>query len=237
MSVRTDIRKTVSQASPVMAAVGVTDLAVERVRQAVAEAGHLQEGFEARVTKIQLRVEKAVGSIDPAYLQKFLAKTFDPKALQTQAKEVPALALTRALEMAGKVEHRYEDLAERGKQLVLRLEEAPATQEFVQQSKATVSRGKALVTTAQHAAEATLADAKATLTVGRKELDEVVDEVEQAVVEGTKSTRAAVKKTAATAKTKAATTRSATKRAATTARGAASKAAKAAEKAAETIGD
>ena len=43
--------------SPVMAAVGVTDLAVERVRQAVAEAGHLQEGFEARVTKNE-RIKK-----------------------------------------------------------------------------------------------------------------------------------------------------------------------------------
>ncbi|MBL8930111.1 MAG: hypothetical protein JNL54_08320 [Kineosporiaceae bacterium] len=237
MSVATDIRKAVTQASPVMAAVGVTDLAVARVRKAAAEAGHLQEGLETRVTELQVRVEKVVASIDPAYLQKFFSKAFDLDTLQSQVKEVPALAITRALEMAGKVEHRYEDLAERGKRLVLRIEEAPATQEFVHQGKVTVSRGKAMVTTATKAVDETLAEAKSALTTSRKELKEVAADVEQVVVADTARTRAAVKKTATTAKTKAATTRAATKRAATTARGAASKAAKAAEKAAETVGD
>lgn len=115
MSVRTEIRKAVTETPAVMAAVGATEVAVERVRKAAADAGQLPDQVEARVTKWQADVEKAVGSIDPAYLQKFLAKTFDPKTLQSGVKEVPALALARVMEAAGKVEHRFEDLTDRGK--------------------------------------------------------------------------------------------------------------------------
>jgi len=212
MSVRTDIRKAVSEATPVMAAVGATDLAVERVRKVAAEAGQLPAEFEARVTKLQLEVEKAVGAIDPAYLQKFLAKAFDAKTLQAGVKEVPALALTRALEVAGKVESRYEDLAARGKQLVTRIEEAPATKEALRQAKVTVSRGKAALTTAQKA-------------------------VDETVTESTVEARAAAKKASTTARKRAATTRSAVKRTATTAQHAAAATADAVESAAEKVGD
>lgn len=219
MSVRTEIRKAVSEATPVMAAVGVTDLAVERVRKVAAEAGQLPSEFEARVTKLQLEVEKAVEAIDPAYLQKFFAKAFDPKTLQAGVKEVPALALTRVLEVAGKVEHRYEDLAARGKQLVTRIEEAPATKEAVRQTKTTVSRGKAAVTTA------------------RKAVDETVAEATEDAAEVKTEVKAAAKKTATTARKRATTTRSAVKRASTTAKGAATATAEAVESAAEKVGD
>lgn len=237
MSVVTEIRKTVSEATPVMAVVGATDLAVQRVRQAAHEAGHLQDELETRVTKIQVEVEKAVGSLDPAYLQKFLSKAFDPKNLQANAQQVPALAIARALEVAGKVETGYESLAERGKLLVLKVEESKATKDLVRQGKATLSRSKAAMTTAQKAVEQTAEDARATLSIGRKDAKDVAAEVEQAVTTGTKGTRAAIKRTATTARTRSTATKTATKSAATSARKSAAATAAAAKDAAEKVGD
>ena len=172
MSVVTDLRKTVVEATPVLAVVGATDLAVERVRKAAAEAGarrgELTIEFETRVTKVQVEVEKAVAALDPDYLQKFIAKTFDPKAIQAGAQQVPALAVSRALEVAGRVETGYEHLAERGKKLLTRVETQKATQDLTRQGKATVSRGKAAATTARKSAVGTRSAAKGAATSAAK---------------------------------------------------------------------
>jgi hypothetical protein len=237
MSVVTEIRRTVSEATPVMAVVGATDLAVERVRKVAHDAGSFPSEFETRVSKLQVEVEKAVGSIDPAYLQKFFSKTFDPKNLQANAQQVPALAIARALEVAGKVETGYERLAERGKNLVLRVEDAKATKDLVRQGKATLSRSKAAMTTAQKAVVQTAEEAKATLSIGRKDVKDVAAEVEQVVTTGTKGTRAAIKRTAATARTRSTATKAAAKGAVTSAAKSVDAATAAAKDAAEKVGD
>ena len=253
MSVVTEIRKSVAEATPVMAMVGATDLAVERVRKVAAEAGQMQDELEKKVVAWQHDVEKVVGNLDPAYLQKFFTKTFegkhfDAKTLQANAQQMPALAVSRALEMAGKVETGYESLAERGKQLVLRVEKSKATKELMTQGKATLSRSKAAVTTARHAVAETVDEAMEALHLGQHDVKEVaadvkevatdvVTDVEQAVVAGTKTTRAAVKRTTETAKTRTTRTRTATKGAVTSARKTAAKAAQAVADVAEKIGD
>ena len=241
MSVVTELRKNVAEATPVMAVVGATDLAVERVRKAATEAGarraELTTDLETRVTKVQVEVEKAVASLEPDYLQKFLAKTFDAKTLQAGAQQVPALAVSRALEVAGKVETGYESLAQRGKKLFTRVETQKATQDLVRQGKATLSRGKAAATTAQKAVEGTVHDAKATLTIGRKEVAEIAETLESDVVTGTRGTRAGIKRTASSARKSAASTKSAAKGATTSARKSAASASTAAKAAAEQVGD
>jgi len=237
MSVVTEIRKTMSEATPMMAVVGATDLAVERVRKVAHDAGSFPSEFETRVTKLQVEVEKAVGSIDPAYLQKFLSKTFDPKNLQANAQQVPALAIARALEVAGKIETGYESLAARGKNLVLRVEDAKATKDLMRQGKATLSRSKAAMTTAQKAVSHTAEEARATLSIGRKDAKDVAAEVEQAVTTGTKGTRAAIKRTATTARTRTAATKAAAKGAATSAAKSVDAATAAVKDAAEKVGD
>jgi len=169
MSVVTDLRKTVVEATPVLAVVGATDLAVERVRKAAAEAGHrrgeLTTEFETRVTKVQIEVEKAVAALDPDYLQKFIAKTFDPKNLQAGAQQVPALAVSRALEVAGRVETGYEHLAERGKKLLARGEAPKAT---TKAPTKTVTKPVKASTVAETVAASSPARAKRTTTTPRK---------------------------------------------------------------------
>jgi hypothetical protein len=233
MALITDIRKNVTESMPIMAVVGATDFAVERVRAAAASAGHLQA-----------EVEKAVSQWEtfPAQVQARLAK-IDTKSVQN----APSAALSRAVEVAGKAEKEYAKLAARGKELIERVTAQPATQEFVKQGKVTITRTKAAVTVARKAVDDTTAAARSVVTVGRRQAGAAVDAVEaevadsvaateEVVAQRTRVTRAAAKSAATTARKRATSTRTAAKGAATSARKAAEKGVAAAEAAAETVG-
>lgn len=252
MTVIEDIRKTVSQYPPVLAVVGVTDLAVARVRKAAEQVPTYQAEVESRVTKAQEEVEKVFASLDPATVQAFVAKNLDRKHLQAQAQQVPALAVARVLEVAGKVEGVYEGLATRGRQLVDRVEAQPATQDLLAQGKSTLTRTRAAVTTARKAVDETASAAMGVVSAGRKGAVEVVEDVVQGIekaVTGTEktvaetvaeteeATKAAFEATTQTARKRAVSTRGAAKAVATSARKTAGKAVKAAEAAAEQVGD
>lgn len=247
MTTITDIRKTVSESTPVLALVGATDAAVRQARHLIANASTVQAEVEARVTKIQEEVEKAVRDFDAKQLQAKVAERLDPKALQATAQQVPALAVARALEFAGKAESSYESLAERGKFVMERVRSQKATQDLIKQGKVTVSRTKAAVTTARKAVDETASAALGVVKVGRGEANlaatATVAAAEEAAVVAEESVEAAAGATATVAKDaattlrkSASTTRSAAKRAGTSVRKTASAAAKAAEGAADKLG-
>lgn len=200
MTLVKDIRNSVIDTTPVLAAVGATDLMVEKVRAA-------------------------------------RAPQIDVKALQSKVQQVPTLAMTRSIELAGKVEETYGDLAARGEKLVNRIARQKATQDLVAQGKITVSRGKAAVTTVRKAAGDTRAAAKSTLTVARREGSDVVAGTQHTVTARTTGTKAAAKRTATTARKRTATARSTAKSAATSATKTAQATVKAAEAAASKVGD
>jgi heparin binding hemagglutinin HbhA len=248
MAIVNEIRKSVSESTPLLAVVGAGDLAVERVRHAVANASTIQAEVEARVTRVQAGLEKSVAAFDPAALQAAITarmqKAFDRATLASTVQQVPALAVARALEAAGHVEQGYEGLAERGKQLVNRLSHQKATQDLLAQGKVTLTRTKAAVTTARKAVDETTTAAKSAVTVGRRESGEAVAEVEKAVAETekvvaarTRATRSAVQRTTTTARTRATATRGAAKGAVTSARKTAKAVEKAVEAGAAKIGD
>ncbi|GAA4360814.1 hypothetical protein [Angustibacter luteus] len=190
-----DIRKTVTDTTPVLALVGATDLVVEKVR-----------AVRAQASGVQLEV--------------------DVKALQGKAKQVPTQAVSKSIEIAGKAEETYGDLAARGEKLVTRIRQQKATQDLLAQGKVTLSRGKAAVTTARKAADETRTAAKATFTTAKREAPVAAP-----------ATKKAVKRTTTTAKKRATTAKSTTKATATSARKTATKAVKATEAAAEKVGD
>lgn len=232
-----DIRKTVTESTPVLAMVGATDLAVERMRLALANASQVPAEVEARMTKMQSEVEKVVSGLDRKHLQTRLQAALDPKAVQAAAQQVPALAVARALEAAGRAETGYEELAERGKVLLERVRNQRATQDLVKQGKVTVTRTKAAVTTARKAVDETAAAARGAAKVGRRETLQTVASGGAAVAEGAEETQAAVKRAGSAARSGAASTKRATKTAATSARKSASAAGKAARKTADKVGD
>lgn len=223
-----DIRKTVTDTTPVYAAVGATDLAVEKVRDARA------------------RVIAARADLDVSALQDKAVKRAE-KARE-QAQHMPALALNQTLEAAGKAQQTYADLAVRGHKLVKRLRSQKATKDLFAQAGNTVSLGKGAVTTVRKAAVDTQRVAKATLTTGRHEAEVVIEAVvasvsrEAKVTTGTvrksaTATRTAVKRTSTTAKKSTTSARRATKSAATSAAKTATAAAEATKTATPKVGD
>ena len=260
-----EIRKTVAESTPVLAVVGATDVVVERVRTttstAAARAEKVQAGLEDALTTYQIELRKGLEAAQ-AEVGKTLAAYqigLDPQRVQTKVVEavqqvptvvqqVPALAVSRALEVAGQVETGYAGLAERGKQLVERVRQQKPTQDLVEQGKLTLTRTRAAVTTARKAVDETTAAARSAVIIGRREAGETADAVEQTleasvektervVAERTSGTRSATRRTTSTARKGTAATAKAAKTAATSAQTTAQKAGEAAESAADKVGD
>lgn len=211
MALVKDIRKTITDTAPVYAAVGVTDLAAEKVRDATSRATTVGEG---------LRKE-----LEPAALQDRAAHRANTAVARAQ--QVPGLALSRSVELAERAQHGYTDLVARGERLVRRVRRQQATADLVAQAENTVSLGKGALTTARRAAKDVERSAKATLTTGRKETTVAADAVADSVAVETRSAEAAVQASAAR-------TRTAAKRTATTSRNSAKKSATSAKRAATT---
>jgi hypothetical protein len=223
MSVLQDNLKKVDT-TPFFAAVGATDLAVEKVRDA-----------RVRAEAARVRAEK-------------VAVDFDPASITTQVKELPALALNQTLVVGGKVVESYESLATRGKGLVTRLRTQQATKDLVAQAETTVAQAKGAVTTARKAVLDIRSSALATLTTGRHEaahvaeivIDTVAEDAEVAATDikaAAKRTRTAAKRTNTTATKAAKRTTSSAKATTTSARKTAAGTTKATAKAAEKVGD
>ena len=238
MSVITDLTKNVD-VRPFYAAVGVTDLTVEKAREAAVVA-------EARATKARADFDKIVADLAPAKVQERAIATFTQ--VQTQVQELPNTVAAERKANADKFVAGYEDLAVRGKKLIERIRNQKATQDFVAQAETTVAQAKGAVTTARKAAADVERSAKATVTTARKEAVKaaeaiaasVTDEVKTAEAEVTgavKRTRTAAKRTTTTTRNAAKKTTASAKGVRTTAKKTAAAAEKATTKAAAKVGD
>ncbi|MEO8556167.1 MAG: hypothetical protein ABI474_05810 [Actinomycetota bacterium] len=239
MTLVKEIRKTVTDTTPVYAAVGVTDLAVEMMR-------------DARVRVAAARADLDVNALQDKALDKAIA--LQGKAVKRaekvaeQAQHMPALALNQTLEAAGKAQQTYAELAVRGHKLVKRIRNQKSTKDLFAQAGSTVTLGKGAVTTVRKAAVDTERAAMATLTTGRQEAESVIEAVvsfvrpevkavSTTVRKSVKATRIPVKRTATTAKKSTTSVRRATKSVATSAAKTATAAATAAKTATPKVGD
>jgi len=227
MALITEIKKSVADATPVYAAVGATDLALHKVRGAQARAAHARH------------------DLTPQALQKQASKRVDRLAQQLQ--DAPAQALNRGLELAGRAQGRYDELAERGEDLVRRIRAQRATKELIAQVDQTVAAGKGAVTTVRKTVTGTRRSARATLTTGRNEAARTAadlvdtaradaDTAAQSVKASATRTRTATKRTATTARKGAAAVRTQGRSTVTRARKTAVPARKATKAAASTVG-
>jgi hypothetical protein len=214
MPVIEDIKKTID-ATPFFAAVGATDLAVEKVREARLRADKARADLAVRADKA--RTEPSA-DLAPATVQARATKVAD------QVREIPALALNQTLVVGGMFAEGYEELAARGHKLVTRLQNQQATKDLVAQADTAVAQVKGAVTSARKATADVERSAKATITTARKEAAKVVTVVSGSVVEETKVAQAEVtesaKRTRTAAKRTSTTTKNATKKATTSAKAA-----------------
>ncbi len=253
MTIANDIRKPATYTTPVYAAVGVTDLAVERVREASVRAAAARADLDVNALQ-----DKAVALQDKAVaLQGKAVKRAEKVAekVTEQAQQIPALALSQTIEAAGKARETYSELAVRGEKLVKRIRNQKSTKDLLAQAGSTLSLGKGAVTTVRKAATETQQAAKATLTTALHEAEVVVEAVTGSVRDEAKATTrtvrksapvvrltakrtaASAKRTATTAKKSTASVKRATKATATSARKTATKATKATKTATPKVGD
>jgi len=225
-----ELKKTVTDATPVYAVVGVTDLAAEKLRAA----------------RTQARTQAAAAG------KTITAVT--PKTVQKQVQDVPAVVLERSLELAGKAQGQYDAFAARGEELVQKIRTQKPTQDLVAQAEQTVAIGKGAVTTVRKAVSDTQASAKATITTGRHQavrvagvVNDVVsreakdaaiaaDVVADTAQDAVAKTATPAKRTRTTAQKGAKATTARTKATATSARKAAPRARKATKAAAQKVG-
>lgn len=226
----TDLKKTVTDTTPVFVAVGVTDLAVEKVRDARAQA------LAARGTVI---------AVDPKGLTQELTVQAEKAAKQVQ--DLPAHLLNRSLEIAGKAQEQYDALATRGEKLVERIRTQKSTKDLLGQVDQTVAVSRGAVTTVRKAVASTQSSARATFTTGRQEaaktastvraaIEKDVDTTTAQAKDSVKRTRTAAKRTSTTARKGAAASTSRAKASTTTARKTATRARKATVAGAEKVG-
>lgn len=203
------------------AGVGVTDLAVEAVRDYVADVSK-------RLAEVQDSLAKSFADFEPEAARgqavgvvnaRFEALSKDAKArrelvesriaeLQQEARELPIRVQTLVTDLVNDnvatANDTYGDLVVRGEKLVARIRRQQSTQAAVKEAKVTVAKAKTTKTQAEKAA---------------------------------KSVRTATKSATTAAKKKAAPARSSAKATATAAKKTASSAAHAVVEAAEKIGD
>jgi heparin binding hemagglutinin HbhA len=161
----------------------------------------------------------------------------EPSKLGERVQQAPTLAVTFALDAAGKVEGAYDDLATRGRELVGRIRRQKATQDLVAQGRSTLGRTRAAVTSVRRNADDTRSAAEQTVETAKREAEAATAETTATARKRTQRTATSARKTATTTRTKAAASRSAAKGATTSARKTANQAAKATEAAAAKVGD
>lgn len=230
MTFTTDLKKTVTDATPVYAVVGVTDLAAEKLRSARTQAS---------------AAGRTLTTVDAKSVQ---------KSVQKQVQDAPAVVLERGLELAGKAQQQYDAFAARGEELVKRIRTQKSTQDLVAQAEQTVALGKGAVTTVRKAVSDTQASAKATLTTGRhqavrvagvvtevvgrevKDADAAAEVIADVTLDAIAKTATPAKRTRTTARKGAKATTARTKAASTSARKTAPRARKATTAAADKVG-
>jgi len=203
---------------PLYAGVGVTDLAVEAVRDYVADVQKRFAGVQKSVTHLDLQPQALREQAVIVVSSRVDALSKDAKArraaiearvadLQAEAKELPVRVQSLLNDNVATVNSAYADLAKRGETLVGRIRKQEST-------KATTS-----------AAKATTVKAKTTKTQAKKTTKTAAKKATTGAKSTAKKTTTAAKKAPATRSAKATTTA-----ATTTASNAASAVADAAEK-------
>jgi polyhydroxyalkanoate synthesis regulator phasin len=121
MPITDDLRKTLSDPTPLYALAGAGDLAVEKLREVPEIAASIAADRKGAQEKATARLQEAGAKLNEA--QAKVSETVntlptDLKALQERAQTLALQSVGRAAEFAVKAREVYDELAERGKVVV-----------------------------------------------------------------------------------------------------------------------
>ena len=192
---------------PLYAGVGVTDLAVERVRDYVTEA---QKVAQKRLAEVQKNVKKV--DLEPQTLRtqattvvnaRVDALSKDAKARRTAVEKRVAELQAEALALPGKVTETvtetYVELVNRGEGLVTRIRKQESTKATVSNAKTTTAKAKTTKTQGAKATKSTTAKATSTTKKAASTTKKTAAKKSAPAKSSAKATGTAAKKTATTA--------------------------------------
>lgn len=182
---------------PVFAAVGVTDLAVEKARDYVAE---VQTKFAAAQQKIK-GIDIDAKSIQAVVVDKVAGIQEDVTdkvaELQADVLSLPSKAQAQVTGAIAEISGTYTDLANRGDNLVKRIRNQAATEDLVKAADVTVAKAKATKTSATKTAKAATAKKQ---TAVKKSAANTKSNAKATTTSAKKTAAAAAKATVAAAK-------------------------------------
>lgn len=117
---------------------GAGDLAVEKLREVPEQVTKIRESVNEQVTKYQDEVRENVTKLQQ----------------RVEVKDLPGAAVAYVTHFGARTVEVIDDLAERGKKIVARVEHQVATQELEESAKRTQRRTKAAVGEAKKTAQA-----------------------------------------------------------------------------------
>ncbi len=138
---------------PFYAYVGVTDLAVEAVREALTDIQAKARDFGKEISERDLSVDFDAKALREAADKAVVAVT-------AEAKAAPAKVQRLVESNFATVTDAYDELVTRGEGLVKRIRDQRSTQEVLKDAKTTVSKAKATRTSATKAAESATSDVR-----------------------------------------------------------------------------
>ena len=193
---RRDLERTLADVdkTPLYAVVGVTDLAVEKIRVARAELRSRVSHLDAKAFRDQAQTTVA---------QRIAAVQSDVTAVPEQAKALPVRAQAALGEAMGTALTAYGDLAGRGKTLVNRVRRQQSTADLTDHIKSTAARAKATNTTVKKQTAGTKSSASAATTTASHSATQTTTAAKKSVSRAkssAKATTTSAKKTATAAK-------------------------------------
>jgi hypothetical protein len=146
-------------AKPLYAGVGVTDLAVEIVRDYVADVRKVLAGYQKDVQKTVTGLD-----LEPKALRDQAVTVVNARveALQADALALPTRVQSAVNENVATVTGTYADLAERGEKLVSRVRNQESTKVTVSSARTTSAKAKTTKTQGTKATKSTATKAKTT---------------------------------------------------------------------------
>ena len=159
-------------AKPLYAGVGATDLAVEYVREYVADVQkkitEVQKDVQTRFAGVQKNVKGF--ELEPKALREQTVTRVNSRVseLRSDARAQAEKVQTRVNENVATVTDTYGDLAKRGEQLVAKLRKQEATKATAASAKTTAAKAKTTKTQTKKTAKKAGSSAKATRTSAKK---------------------------------------------------------------------
>lgn len=188
---------------PLYAGVGVTDLAVEAVRDYVADVSKTVTKIDFQPQTLRVQAVSVVNSRVDALSKDAKARRTAIEArvaeLQAEAKKLPATVQSLVKENVATVSDAYTDLAKRGEVLVGRIRKQESTKATVKSAKTTSAKAK---TTTTQAKKTTKSAAKKTTTGAKTTAKKVATTAKKSSAPASaKATTTAAKTTASNATT------------------------------------